>query len=58
MDHPINIMEGKDNRLIDYSFKKNNNEIDYFFYLIQPSRLKKNRKKRGHVSAGHGRIGK
>ncbi|GBC06085.1 hypothetical protein RclHR1_06610008 [Rhizophagus clarus] len=23
-----------------------------------PSRLKKNRKKRGHVSAGHGRIGK
>ena len=24
----------------------------------QPSRLSKNRKKRGHVSAGHGRIGK
>ena len=23
-----------------------------------PSRLKKNRKKRGHVSAGHGRVGK
>ena len=23
-----------------------------------PSRLSKNRKKRGHVSAGHGRIGK
>ncbi|RIA92544.1 ribosomal protein L18e/L15P [Glomus cerebriforme] len=26
--------------------------------IIFPSRLKKNRKKRGHVSAGHGRIGK
>ncbi|CAG8642722.1 10962_t:CDS:2 [Rhizophagus irregularis] len=25
---------------------------------MDPSRLKKNRKKRGHVSAGHGRIGK
>ncbi|RKO83606.1 ribosomal protein L18e/L15P, partial [Blyttiomyces helicus] len=24
----------------------------------QPSRLSKNRKKRGHVSAGHGRVGK
>lgn len=26
--------------------------------LLQPSKLSKNRKKRGHVSAGHGRIGK
>ena len=26
--------------------------------LRQPSRLSKNRKKRGHVSAGHGRVGK
>ena len=34
----------------------------YFFHffssLFQPSRLHKNRKKRGHVSAGHGRVGK
>ena len=27
-------------------------------FILQPSRLSKNRKKRGHVSAGHGRIGK
>ena len=26
--------------------------------LAMPTRLHKNRKKRGHVSAGHGRIGK
>lgn len=35
-----------------------------FFYVVsrlrilQPSRFSKNRKKRGHVSAGHGRVGK
>ena len=29
-----------------------------FFFFPQPSRLHKNRKKRGHVSAGHGRVGK
>lgn len=28
------------------------------FRFVQPTRLHKNRKKRGHVSAGHGRIGK
>merc|ERR1712006_20114 len=28
------------------------------FSCTMPTRLKKNRKKRGHVSAGHGRIGK
>lgn len=25
--------------------------------MLQPARLSKNRKKRGHVSAGHGRVG-
>lgn len=28
------------------------------FHLIQTASLKKNRKKRGHVCAGHGRVGK
>merc|ERR1711939_507535 len=28
------------------------------FVIIMPTRTHKNRKKRGHVSAGHGRIGK
>ena len=30
----------------------------YIYIYIQPTTLHKNRKKRGHVSAGNGRIGK
>lgn len=38
---------------IKYFIKK---RINLFFF--QTTRFKKNRKKRGHVSAGHGRVGK
>jgi len=30
----------------------------FLLFTTQPTTLKKNRKKRGHISAGHGRVGK
>ncbi|KAH9253030.1 hypothetical protein BASA83_006046 [Batrachochytrium salamandrivorans] len=45
-------------RKLECKLRKQTWALVYPHELQMPSRLSKNRKKRGHVSAGHGRVGK
>ena len=56
--HHKKIQQNKNIKLTFYPFFFPFNNSYSNTNLKQPSRLHKNRKKRGHVSAGHGRVGK